>query len=157
MSDKGSRVPQLRQMPHTLAIVAMVFAYMWAADPLVKVPGPWVVLPVVLILAFCVSHNLTARDWGFSWRAFWPALGWSTVLTVKLGGALWFIGHAQGAPPAGRPTLDFLYVIVWGGAQQFVLQTVILRESQHAVRRGATISRPPFSLPYISRTRFSRS
>ena len=127
-------------MPHTLAIVAMVFAYIWGADPLVNVRGPWVALPVVLILAVSVRHNMRMRAWGFSRRAFWPALGWSTVLTVTLGAALWFIGHAQGAPPVRpAPLLDFLYVIVWGGAQQFVLQTVILRESQHAVRRGATM------------------
>ncbi len=127
-------------MPHTLAIVAMVFAYMWVADPLVNVRGPWVALPVVLILAVSVRHNVKTRAWGFSCRAFWPALGWSTVLTVTLGAALWFIGHAQGAPPVRpAPLLDFLYVIVWGGAQQFVLQTVILRESQHALRRGATM------------------
>jgi hypothetical protein len=127
-------------MPHTLAIVAMVFAYMWVADPLVDVPGPWVALPVVLILAVCVRHNMKTRAWGFSRRAFWPALVWSTALTVPLGAALWFIGHAQGAPPVRpAPLLDFLYVIVWGGAQQFVLQTVILHESQHAVRRGAPL------------------
>jgi hypothetical protein len=127
-------------MAHTLAIVAIVFAYMWVADPLVNVRGPWVALPIVLILAICFKHNMKTRDWGFSGRAFWPALAWSIALTVPLGAALWFIGHAQGAPPP-RPTLllDFLYVIVWGGAQQFVLQTVILRESQHAVRRGATM------------------
>ena len=118
----------------------MVFAYMWVADPLVNVRGPWVALPVVLILAVSVRHNMKTRAWGFSRRAFWPALGWSTVLTVTLGAALWFIGHAQGAPPVRpAPLLDFLYVVVWGGAQQFVLQTVILRESQHAVRRGATM------------------
>jgi len=118
----------------------MVFAYMWVADPLVDVRGPWVALPVLLILAVSVRHNMKTRAWGFSRRAFWPALAWSTVLSVTLGAALWFIGHAQGAPPARpAPLLDFLYVIVWGGAQQFVLQTVILRESQHAVRRGATI------------------
>lgn len=127
-------------MPHTLAIVAMVFAYMWVADPLVNVPGPWVALPVILILAVCFRHNMKTRDWGFSRRAFWPALGWSAVLTATLGAALWFIGHAQGPPPVRpAPLLDFLYVIVWGGAQQLILQTVILRESQHLVRRGATM------------------
>ena len=127
-------------MPHTIAIVAIVFAYMWLADPLVNVPGPWVAVPVVLILAICFWHNTRARDWGFSRRAFWPALSWSIALTVPLGSALWSVGHALGAPPSPRaPWLDFLYVIVWGGAQQFVLQTVILRESQDVVRRGAII------------------
>ena len=127
-------------MPHTLAIIAIVFAYMWVADPLVNIRGPWVALPVVLILAVCIRHDLKTRDWGFSRRAVWPALTWSIALTVPLGAALWFIGHAQGPPPSRpAPLLDFLYVIVWGGAQQFVLQTVILRESQKVVRRGAAI------------------
>lgn len=113
---------------------------MWVADPLVNVQGPWVALPVVLILAICIRHDSKSGDWGCSRRAFWPALGWSVALTVPLGAALWYIGHAQGAPPSRpAPLLDFLYVIAWGGAQQFVLQTVILRESQKVLRRGAMI------------------
>jgi membrane protease YdiL (CAAX protease family) len=43
------------------------------------------------------------------------------------------------APIRRAPLLDFLYVIVWGGAQQFVLQTVILRESQAVAGRGAVL------------------
>ena len=126
-------------MPHTFAIVVIVFTYMWVADPLVSVRGPWVALPVVLILAICFKHNMKTRDWGFSRGAFWPALAWSIALTVPLGAALWYIGHALEAPTARpAPLLDFLYVIVWGGAQQLVLQTVVLREAQQTVRRGAT-------------------
>ena len=45
-------------MPHTRAIVAIVFAYMWVADPLVNVRGPFVALPVVLIMAVCIRHNM---------------------------------------------------------------------------------------------------
>lgn len=127
-------------MPHTIAIVAIVLAYMWVGDPLINVRGPWVLVSAAIILALCARHNVKTGDWGFSWRAFSPALLWTMALTVPLGAALWFIGHAQGPPPARpAPLLDFLYVIVWGGAQQFVLQTVILRESQHAVRRGAPL------------------
>ena len=127
-------------MPHTMAIVAIVFAYLWVADPLVDVQGPWVALPVLLILAVSFTHNMKTADWGFSRRAFWAALAWSIALTVPMGAALWFIGHAQPASPERRaPLLDFLYVLVWGGAQQFVLQTVILREAQAALRRGATV------------------
>lgn len=118
-------------MPYTLAIVALILGYMWVADPLVDVPGPWVALPVVIVIALCIAHNRKSRDWGFSSRAFMPALLWSIALTVPLVAALWFIGHAMGPAPVRRaPLLDFLYVLVWGGAQQFVLQTVLLRESQ---------------------------
>lgn len=127
-------------MRYTMAIVAIILGYMWIADPLVNVPGPWVALPVVAIIALCIAHNRTSRDWGFSMRAFVPALLWSIVLTVPLVAALWFIGQATGEAPSRRaPLLDFLYVIVWGGAQQFVLQTVILREAQAVAGRGAVL------------------
>jgi membrane protease YdiL (CAAX protease family) len=127
-------------MPYTLAIVAIILGYMWVADPLVDVPGPWIALPVVIVIALCIAHNRKSGDWGFSGRAFLPALLWSIALTIPLVAALWFIGHAMGPAPIRRaPLLDFLYVIVWGGAQQFVLQTVILRESQAVAGRGAVL------------------
>ena len=127
-------------MRYTFAIVAIILSYMWVADPLVDVPGPWVVLPVITIIALCIAHNRTSRDWGFSTRALLPALLWSIALTVPLAAALWFIGQATGTAPVRRaPLLDFLYVIAWGGAQQFVLQTVILREAQATAGRGAIV------------------
>lgn len=127
-------------MRYTLAIVAIILGYMWVADPLVDAPGPWVVLPVVAIIGLCIAHNRKSRDWGFAKRALAPALLWSIVLTVPLVAALWFIGQATGTAPTRRaPLLDFLYVIVWGGAQQFVLQTVILREAQTVAGRGAVL------------------
>jgi membrane protease YdiL (CAAX protease family) len=127
-------------MPHTLAIVALILGYTWVAAPLVDVPGPWLVLPVVIVIALCIAHNRKSGDWGFSRRAFVPALLWSIALTVPLVAALWFIGHAMGPAPIRRePLLDFLYVMVWGGAQQFALQTVVLRESQAVAGRGAVL------------------
>ena len=127
-------------MPYTLAIVSIVLGYMWVADPLVDAPGPWPLIAAVVVLSICIAHNRKAGDWGFSGRAFAPALLWSIGLTVPLVAALWFIGHAMGpAPTRPAPVLDFLYVMVWGGAQQFVLQTVILRESQAVAGRGAVL------------------
>jgi hypothetical protein len=72
--------------------------------------------------------------------SFLPALLWSIALTLPIVAALWFIGHAMGPPPIRRaPLLDFLYVIVWGGGQQFALQTVVFRESQTVASRGAVL------------------
>jgi membrane protease YdiL (CAAX protease family) len=127
-------------MPYTLAVVGIILGYMWVADPLVDARGPWLVLPVVLVLALCMAHNLGTGEWGFSGRAFLPALLWAIALTLPMVAALWFIGHATGTAPVRRaPLLDFLYVIVWGGAQQFVLQTVVLRESRKVAGRGAVM------------------
>ncbi len=127
-------------MPYTLALVAIVLGYTWVADPLVDVRGAWRALPVTLVLAVCVAHNLKHGDWGFSRRAFLPGLGWSMALTMPIAVALWFIGHALGpAPVRQAPPLDFLYVMVWGGCQQLVLQTVVLREAQGAAPKPAAL------------------
>ena len=125
-------------MKYTAAIAAIILGYTWIAAPLVSVRGPWLALPVVLVLGLCAMHNQRTRDWGFSGEAFWPALLWATVTTALLGAALWWAGHRMGpAPRRDAPLLDFFYVLVWGGSQQFVLQTVILRESQSVFARAA--------------------
>lgn len=127
-------------MPYTLTLVAIILGYTWLVDPLVEVRGAWRLLPIVLGIAVCVAHNLRSRDWGFSRRAFLPAFLWSVALTIPLVAALWFIGHAIGQAPIRRsPLLDFLYVVAWGGGQQFALQTVVFSESRTVAGRGAVV------------------
>jgi len=125
-------------MPYTAAIAAIILGYTWVAAPLVTVRGPWLVLPVVLVIALTIAHNRRTRDWGFNAKAFWPALGLAAILTAVFSGILWWAGRQFGPPPhRDAPLLDFLYVVVWGGAQQFVLQTVVFREAQSAAGRAA--------------------
>ena len=125
-------------MPYTAAIAAIILGYTWLAAPLVSVRGPWLALPVVLIIALTIAHNRRTHDWGFNGKAFWPALAWSVLLTAVFGAVLWWAGRQFGRPPhRDAPLLDFLYVVVWGGAQQFVLQTVVFREAQSVARRAA--------------------
>ena len=127
-------------MPYTAAIAAIILGYTWIAAPLVSVRGPWLVLPVVLVIALAIAHNRRTHDWGFNARAFWPALAWSAILTAVFGGILWWAGRQFGPPPQrDAPLLDFLYVVVWGGAQQFILQTVILHEARQKFRRVAVL------------------
>jgi hypothetical protein len=125
-------------MRYTAAIAAIILGYTWVAAPLVSVRGPWLVLPVVFVIGLAVAHNRRTHDWGFDAKAFWPALAWSALLTAICGGLLWWAGRRLGPPPnRDAPLLDFLYVVVWGGAQQLVLQTVVLREARSAAGRAA--------------------
>jgi hypothetical protein len=125
-------------MPYTAAIAATILGYTWVAAPLVSARGPWLVLPVVLVIVLAIVHNRRTHDWGFNAKAFLPALAWSAILTAVFGAVLWWVGRQFGPPPhRDAPLLDFLYVVVWGGAQQFILQTVVLREAQSVARRAA--------------------
>jgi hypothetical protein len=125
-------------MPYTAAIAATILGYTWVAAPLVSARGPWLVLPVVLVIVLAIVHNRRTHDWGFNAKAFLPALAWSAILTAVFGAVLWWAGRQFGPPPhRDAPLLDFLYVVVWGGAQQFILQTVVLREAQSVARRAA--------------------
>ena len=125
-------------MPYTIALTAVILGYTWVVDALVDVRGIWRLAPTVLVLAIVVGHNVKTGDWGFSRRAFLPALKWTVLLTTPIAFALWSIGHGMGpAPPRRAPWLDFLYLIFWGGGQQLALQTVVLREAQRVAGRGA--------------------
>jgi Type II CAAX prenyl endopeptidase Rce1-like len=127
-------------MPYTLTLVATILGYTWVIDRLVEIRGAWRLVPVVLGVGLCVAHNLKSRDWGFSGRALLPGLWWSIALTVPLATALWLVGHAMGAAPIRRaPLVDFLFVLVWGGAQQFALQTVVFSEARTVAGRGAVL------------------
>jgi membrane protease YdiL (CAAX protease family) len=127
-------------VPYTTAITAIILGYTWVAAPLVTVRGPWLILPVLLVIGLCIMHNRRTHDWGFNRKAFWPALAWSALLTAIFGGGLWWIGHQFEPPPRRADVwLDFVYVMVWGGSQQFVLQTVILHEARRTFGRAGIL------------------
>lgn len=125
-------------MPFTICLLTIIVGYTWVVDAFVDPRGIWRQAPTVLVLAVVVAHNIRTGEWGFSRRAFLPALMWTALLTTPIALALWFIGHSLGpAPPRSAPWLAFLYLIFWGGGQQLALQTVVLREAQRVTRRGA--------------------
>jgi membrane protease YdiL (CAAX protease family) len=123
-------------MPFTTVIVASVLIYVWlvegrAADELVYIPGG-------IVVGLTVWHNASRREWGFSWRRFWPGLGLTLALSLVLCLLILAVGAAAGTLHDRRDFLgNFAPLIVWGGAQQWVLQTVVLREAQRtSSRRG---------------------
>lgn len=118
-------------MPYTIAIVASVLVYVWFLEG--ALPREFVFVPGVLVVALTVLHNLRHGKWGFSWPALGPGLWRAMVVTGLMGLIVLGAGAALGTLHDRRDFLGNLGpLILWGGAQQWVLQTVVLREAQRA-------------------------
>ena len=120
----------------TSAIFAVILAQVWVLEPL----GAPLVLPAALVGALAAWSTKQAGLAGFSRRAFLPAVRETilftvpTVLLVLTAGAVKGTLHAQ---PHALVTLGRL--VVWAAAQQWVLQTIVLREVRQVVPRWAAV------------------
>jgi membrane protease YdiL (CAAX protease family) len=137
-------------VPYTLAIVCSVLVHVWL------VAGRWprviVIVPAVLIVALTIRYDLQHREWGFARRALAPglvrALGFTLPIVLVVLGA----GAILGTLHDRRDFLGSLApLVVWGGAQQWVLQTVVLREAQGATspRVGIIIAALLFGVVHL--------
>jgi membrane protease YdiL (CAAX protease family) len=121
-------------MPFTAAIVIIVLSYTWLVER--HVGRSFVYVPGALVVMLAVWHDLRHREWGLSWRAFGPGLRVSLPVTLTLALLILAAGAAIGTLHDRRDFLGSLGgLFVWGGAQQWVLQTVVLREAQRATSR----------------------
>jgi membrane protease YdiL (CAAX protease family) len=125
-------------MPFTTAIMACVMTYVWIIEP--NVSRNAVLVPVAAVVILTAWHALRHREWGFSGPAFFPGL-W-LALAVTFVAVLLIVGAGAGIGTL-HDRRDFLGslapLVVWGGAQQWVLQTVVLREAQRASSRAKGI------------------
>ena len=125
-------------MPFTIAIVASILGYVWlvegnAARDVVLVPG-------TLVVTLTIWHDFAHAEWGFSRRALAPGLRLVLVITFPLLLVILSAGFAVGTLHDRRDFLGSLTgLVVWGAAQQWVLQTVVLREAQRVTSRGVGI------------------
>lgn len=125
-------------MTNTIAIVAAVLLQVWFLEE--RFPREIVFLAAGLIIALTIRHDWQHREWGFAWRAVVPGLIRALAVTLVLCVIIVAIGAAIGTLHDRRDFLGSLApLIVWGGAQQWVLQTVVLREAQRATSRNAGI------------------
>ena len=125
-------------MPFTVSILTCLLAYVWLIEP--NVTRSAVVIPAAVVVILTAWHDLRHREWGFSWVALvpglWRALVGSFAALLLIGGA----GAALGTLHDRRDFLGSLApLVLWGGAQQWVLQTVVLREAQRASSRAKGI------------------
>jgi membrane protease YdiL (CAAX protease family) len=125
-------------MPFTTATLIIVLVYTWILDPLT--PRPVVIVPMAAVAALAVWHAARAGDWGFKTSAFAPALKPTALVTVIGVAAILAAGAIVGTLHDRRDFLGSLGgLLVWGGAQQWVLQTLVLREAQHATSDRAGV------------------
>jgi len=123
---------------NTIAIVAAVLLQVWFLEE--RFPREVVLLPVVVIISVTIHHDRKHREWGFAPRALLPGLLRALAVTLVLGAIILGAGAALGTLHDRRDFLGNLApLIVWGGAQQWVLQTVVLREAQRATSRTAGV------------------
>jgi len=125
-------------MPFTIAILSSILAFTWLLEP--ALPDSAVFVPAALVVGLTIWHDARRREWGFAPRALAPGLAWSLAITIPLAAVILAAGAAIGTLHDRRDFLGNLApLVVWGGAQQWVLQTVVLRDAQRATTRRAGI------------------
>ena len=124
-------------MAFTLPIVATVLVYIWFIEG--RGDGPLYVAGSI-VLGFAIWHDLKHREWGFDWKAFGGASRLAAGWTAGAVAGIFAAGLMAGTIHDRRDFLgSFLWLVVWGGAQQWVLQTTVLRDCQRATNRHAGI------------------
>ena len=120
----------------TSAILVVLLGYVWVLEPL----GAPLALPVTLVVALAAWSTKRMGLAGFSPKAFLPAL-WATALfTVPAVLVLLAAGAVMGTLHERPHTLGSLgRLVVWGGAQQWLLQTIVLREVKQAASRWTAV------------------
>ena len=125
-------------MLFTIGILACVLSYAWLVEG--RAPDDLVYIPGAIVVALTVWHDARTGEFGFSWRRFWRGLAVTLAASVALCLVILAAGAAFRTLHDRRDFLgNFAPVILWGGAQQWVLQTVVLREAQRASSRRAGI------------------
>jgi membrane protease YdiL (CAAX protease family) len=117
-------------VPFTLAILTVILSYTWWLEP--RVSGEFVAVPAAAVLALTLWSAIRSREWGLSVRALGPATRAAAMFTPSAVAVVIAFGAAMGTLHERRETLAELAALVaWGGGQQWVLQTVVLREAKH--------------------------
>src|SRR5262245_36316825 len=116
------------RMPFTLAILGTILLYTWLLEP----RGVPVAVPAVVVVVLTAWSALHSRTSGLSIKALLPASRATLVFTIPAVLVVLAAGFAMGTLHDPGGLLEKCAALVpWGGAQQWVLQTVVLREARH--------------------------
>jgi membrane protease YdiL (CAAX protease family) len=123
-------------MPFTLTILATLLLYAWVLEP----RGVPVAAPAAVIGVAALLNNVRSGEWGLSPRALLPALRATALFTLPAVLGVLAAGMTIGTLHPRAAFLDNLAELVpWGGAQQWLLQTVVLREARRLLPPKASI------------------
>jgi membrane protease YdiL (CAAX protease family) len=123
-------------MLFTLTILATLLLYTWVLEP----RGVPVAAPAAVIVVTAVVNNIRSGEWGLSPRALLPALRATVLFTLPAVLLILAAGMAMGTLHDRPAFLDALAELVpWGGVQQWLLQTVVLREARRLLPPRASI------------------
>lgn len=124
-------------MAFTLAIVATVLVYIWFIEGRGDDRQH---LAAATVIGLAIWHDLKHREWGFDGKVFGGASRLAAGWTAAAVGGIFAAGAMAGTIHDRRDFLGtFLWLVVWGGAQQWVLQTTVLRDCQHSTNRHAGV------------------
>jgi membrane protease YdiL (CAAX protease family) len=126
-------------MPFSLAIVALVLLWTWLLAS--RLPDSAVVVVGGAVILLTAWHDARRGEWGVDRRALRASGTRALLVTIPAVLLILGAGAALGTLHDRRDFLGSLApLVVWGAAQQWVLQTVLLREAQQATsRRGGIV------------------
>ena len=120
----------------SIAMVATILCYTLLLEP--RLPRAMVAVPGAIVVALGLWHALRTGEWGLAPAALLPGLRATALFTVPAALALLAAGAAMRTLHDRRESpADIALLVAWGGAQQWLLQTVVLRDAQHAASRRA--------------------
>jgi membrane protease YdiL (CAAX protease family) len=134
----------------TAAILGIILSYVWYVAP--RTPHDLGVIPIVAVAALGVWRAARTGEWGFDRRALAPAFRAASLVTIPAVVAILLAGLWLGTLHDRRDFLGSLAGgVVWGGAQQWILQTVVLREAQRATsaRWGVAVAAVLFAIVHL--------
>ena len=121
-----------------LAITATVLAYIWLFEGIVD--RRWVYAAAAGVIALAAWHDKRTGEWGFDRGALAGGSRVAALWTAAAVAGIFAAGAVAGTIHDRRDFLgSFLALVAWGGAQQWVLQTAVLRDCQRAAGRTAGI------------------
>jgi len=118
-----------------LAILATILGYTWILEPR-DVP---VAVPAVIVVSIALLNGWRSGVWGLSLKALLPAARAAVLFTAPAVLVVLGAGMAFGTLHDRGSVRDLAVLIPWGAAQQWVLQTVVLREAQRLTSRKTSI------------------